>query len=797
MSTSKGLLLGLPFLSILSLCFFCPVPSGHAVSLEGAPRYVSGETFGGVLSDFGSHFGVKATQDDHFGGIAYYSALTSFTNGSFGTGGIAFLLGGDRRFVPAETRHVVFWPYGIEEMANDGDLQAKLKVGFLDEDVLYLACSLQNGGPSAISVTPELWFRSERFKVKQENMFSGFVPSFTLGRLVRKTEDAALLETPFNDVSLPPVRILSAFRAVAPTFKVVGVTEDHGAMEATQRILGEPERLEAGASLSFCVFLTFETNGQRALSRALQAKRWALMGKLDPWGATKEAWEGFFRGLPKPHTDAAPEAELFRLAHAALRMGLYAPRGRMPGFASVPSKPVFNFFFAWDTPLQAIGQMEWGEMPWLGGDGVEMAKENMTTLFQGQLSSGMLPYMVNEDLSSVYFWQTQPPVQGWVVQKVLEREPQGSLKEAFASEMLKRGERYVTFFENQRDTNHNGLMEYSSAIESGWDDTPRYTWFNLPTSNLGGFIPKPGIDSVELNAWLHAYMETLTDLSQELQDAEGAQAWRRKVEGLAQRIESNLWSEKDKAWMDKARDGKFVQTLTPAVWFPAFLGVSRDEERIRTVIEEHLLNPEEFFGAYPIPTVAYNDPAYNHDGEGMYWRGQVWIVTAYSGLETLFRYGYEKEAKELKQRLIGMLAGKGGVFENYNAQTGEVGHTFSFGLPAVHQFGWTAAFSQAILLDRHQRVRSILSKDEAFSGYIKRAEVLSTGEPFYEVVTNGFEVPFVQARSLDAKPLLTSGAAEFRFSDPYGNFGQESIQFLIKGKPYEAMLGEPLTVQIP
>jgi len=196
-------------------------------------------------------------------------------------------------------------------------------------------------------------------------------------------------------------------------------------------------------------------------------------------------------------------------------------------------------------------------------------------------------------------------------------------------------------------------MQYSSAIESGWDDTPRYTWFNLPTSNLGGFIPRPGIDSVELNAWLHAYMETLADLSRKLQDTEGAQAWRRKAQGLAQRIESTLWSEMDKAWMDKARDGKFVQTLTPAVWFPAFLGVSRDEERIRSVIEEHLLNPEEFFGAYPIPTVAYNDPAYNHDGEGMYWRGQVWIVTAYSGLETLFRYGYEKEANELKQRLMG------------------------------------------------------------------------------------------------------------------------------------------------
>jgi hypothetical protein len=265
---------------------------------------------------------------------------------------------------------------------------------------------------------------------------------------------------------------------------------------------------------------------------------------------------------------------------------------------------------------------------------------------------------------------------------------------------------------------------------------------------------------------------------------------------LALRIESNLWSERDGAWLDKGRGG-FRRVLTPAIWFPAFLGVSRDEGRIQAAIERHLLNPKEFFGDYPIPTVAYNDPNYNQEGEGMYWRGQVWIVTAYSALETLFRYGYEKEADELKRRLLAMLSDKGGVFENYNALTGEVGHTFSFGFPAVHQFGWSAALGQAILLDRHQRERCILSQDKGFSGYIARAEVLATGEPFFEVETNGFEVPFVQARSLDAKPLLISSTAEFRFSDPYGNFGQGAVRFLIKGKPYEAALREPLTVQIP
>lgn len=786
------------FLTLFFLCalFFCRPSFGHTASFEGAPRYLLGETFGGALSDFGSHFGVKATQDDHFGGLTYYSALTSFTNGSFGTGGIAFLVDGDRRFFPAKTRSVVFSYCGIEETARDGDLLAELKVGFLEEDVVYLYCSFSNLGPSTISVAPEVWFGSDRFKIKQENLFAGFIPSFTLSRLVQKTKDTALIETPFNDLSLPPLRILSVFRAVVPSFKVADITEERGAMGSTQRVLGETIRLEPMASMPFRVFIAFDTDGKMALNRVLQLRQEAFKATFDPWAATKEAWEGFFLSIPKQHTNAKPEVKLFRLAHTALRMGLYAPRGRMRGFSSVPSKPVFNFFFAWDTPLQAIGHLEWGEMADFGGNGLKVAKENLRSIFQGQLDSGMLPYMINEDLKSVLFWQTQPPVQGWVIQKVLEREAYGPQREAFASEMLERGERYICFFNKERDKDQNGLMEYASAIESGWDDTPRYSWFNLPTTNLGGFIPRPGIDSVELNSWLYAYMRTQGRLCRELRNAEGAQAWERMAQELALRIESNLWSERDAAWLDKGRGG-FVRVLTPALWFPAFLGVSRDEGRIRDVIEGHLLNPKEFFGDYPIPTVAYNDPNYNHDGEGMYWRGQVWIVTAYSALETLFRYGYEKEANELKRRLLVMLSDKGGVFENYNALTGEVGHTFSFGFPAVHQFGWSAALGQAMLLDRHQRERSILSQDEGFSGYISRACALSTGEPFFEVETSGFEVPFVQARSLDAKPLLTSGAAEFRFSDPYGNFGQGAVRFLIKGKPYEAALGEALTVRLP
>ena len=39
------------------------------------------------------------------------------------------------------------------------------------------------------------------------------------------------------------------------------------------------------------------------------------------------------------------------------------------------------------------------------------------------------------------------------------------------------------------------------------------------------------------------------------------------------------------------------------------------------MVKEHLLNPDEFYGEWMIPSIARNDPAFKDQD---YWRGRIW-----------------------------------------------------------------------------------------------------------------------------------------------------------------------------
>ena len=96
--------------------------------------------------------------------------------------------------------------------------------------------------------------------------------------------------------------------------------------------------------------------------------------------------------------------------------------------------------------------------------------------------------------------------------------------------------------------------------------------------------------------------------------------------------------------------------------------MTRDPDRAQAVIENHLLNPEEFWGdpassRYPVPSVAFKDSElYDLAQDGYYWQGQVWIVPVYAVASALSRYGYPEEAELLKNWIFEMM---------FNADPGE------------------------------------------------------------------------------------------------------------------------------
>jgi hypothetical protein len=92
----------------------------------------------------------------------------------------------------------------------------------------------------------------------------------------------------------------------------------------------------------------------------------------------------------------------------------------------------------------------------------------------------------------------------------------------------------------------------------------------------------------------------------------------------------------------------------------------------RRLIEEHLLNPERFWLAFPPPSVSREEAAFSVKdtflGLRRYWRGPTWLNAAWLLWIGLARLGYP-QADELARRMASAVLGAG-LREYYDPRTG-------------------------------------------------------------------------------------------------------------------------------
>jgi glycogen debranching enzyme len=94
----------------------------------------------------------------------------------------------------------------------------------------------------------------------------------------------------------------------------------------------------------------------------------------------------------------------------------------------------------------------------------------------------------------------------------------------------------------------------------------------------------------------------------------------------------------------------------------------------RRLVEEHLLNPREFWLPVPPPSVAANDPHFSRRDRFLflrrYWRGPTWLNAAWLLWLGLVRLGYTEASTQLGDRLSGAVL-RSGLREYYDPYTGE------------------------------------------------------------------------------------------------------------------------------
>jgi glycogen debranching enzyme len=114
---------------------------------------------------------------------------------------------------------------------------------------------------------------------------------------------------------------------------------------------------------------------------------------------------------------------------------------------------------------------------------------------------------------------------------------------------------------------------------------------------------------------------------------------------------------------EKVSASEAVQTLLPLL-------LDDLPEYIQQKLVRKIIDPAKFWLAYPVPSVAKSEAAFNPNGSGLLWRGPMWPATTWLVMEGLLKHGFKKEAAAVLDRWTELCL-KHGIWEYYNPLTGE------------------------------------------------------------------------------------------------------------------------------
>lgn len=214
---------------------------------------------------------------------------------------------------------------------------------------------------------------------------------------------------------------------------------------------------------------------------------------------------------------------------------------------------------------------------------------------------------------------------------------------------------------------------YVFNYRRGWDPATLF--------EAGEFV----LRDLTVNALAARSCMSLSRLALDLGLGDQAERYASFARGLAKALDELCWDEEEGLYFPLAGNIEPVPVKVPtaASLLPAFTGLG-EEGKARRVVEEHLLNPREFWQECGVPFNPHHllesVPGWR---ERHLWSGHcVWTNFCWMLCLGLVERGYPEEARILAGRVIRMVL-REGFFEFYDSRTGEGRRISDFCWPAL------------------------------------------------------------------------------------------------------------------
>lgn len=775
-----------------------PASAGSYDPLADGPSYEYSDV-GAAIADHGSHYCFKdVVSSPDLLRMMSHGCRTGWGMPGIRLGELWWAFSG----LPTAARQVSWRPWGWTETAKAGGLAVVGHTYFTATDVLVSIVTLTNPGSSPVIVTPQIGLHGgptyfgtrfpspSTFIDAQATVEQGALKLTTTSPVTAFGSTAGPTAAAYRESRVlrtaPGIDHLSFSTAAATGTNSASRTYD-GLATLTARTVpahgsttvsyvsgwarDETPVVQVGAGVV--------GDGAGTAGRLAEAAV-RIIGHDPGVGFQREVsdWRAYFHRLPVPHTTTPEQTRLFYLAATALRQNWYAPINKMRTGSIVPVKAFYDAFYAWDTPYNTIGFTD---------SDISQAEDALITQLQVPSQTGAVPGVFGDDMQPyshtqgpsvpVVYDDTQAPTQGLAVLRILEREHDPARRARFVAAVRGPLQRYVFWWQTYRDVNHDLLIEVGPN-----DDASFYA---ADTTGQAAF-PAKTVAPMVYNANYNVLLQAVARLAREQHDLTAAASYLAEARAHTAAMNAVMWDPATNRWHTvsdqpgplNAPTRDSADTLDAGLI--ALYAEGQDPAKARAYIEHTLLDPHKFFGRFPFPTTAYDDPGY---APAAGFNGKLWLNEAEPMLELLWRYGYDSQARAAYQRLVTIMSSqRKGIYEAYNSSNGD-GVRF-------WQFSWSSAFTLEMLLERWQRRIDLRPGSASVHGYV--TEATNAGQPLYALVTPTEAVPLLSLTSKGS--LATSSCLQVELTPAPGDEHSRSWLVQVRGRKILVRAGSPVAV---
>jgi hypothetical protein len=186
---------------------------------------------------------------------------------------------------------------------------------------------------------------------------------------------------------------------------------------------------------------------------------------------------------------------------------------------------------------------------------------------------------------------------------------------------------------------------------SGMDNTPRGRTGEHAVVNRPNNPDMLWLDAISQQGLAANCIARLAEL---IDEPVLAKEWRQHYHQLRDLVNRYYWDDNDGCYYDiHATTQEKMKVMTIASFWPLAANMASMEQAAAML--RHLRDPQKFGGDIPLVSLARDDADFNKQ-TGDYWRGSLWLPTAYMTLKGCENYGYFDDASAIAAKILAHLS---------------------------------------------------------------------------------------------------------------------------------------------